>query len=160
MDGCATKNSYARLGLLGLLGFESHPSGQESKVGHTRIVTWFETISNPPLYLKSLTIFIFGKKTILNKKGRKVSTNNYGLKRISARLILRCFSIIGSGLDQRIGKYVPGICIMNLENGCVYTEDLSDSIGHGTIIYSKAGKYAYMFNLQAEEYKKGQRQLY
>ena len=53
MDGCATKNSYARLGLLGLLGFESHPSGQESKVGHTRIVTWFETISNPPLYMKS-----------------------------------------------------------------------------------------------------------
>ena len=50
--------------------------------------------------------------------------------------------IIDSGLDQRIGKNVPGICIKNIENGCVYTEDLSDSIGHGTIIYSVIKKLA------------------
>lgn len=44
--------------------------------------------------------------------------------------------IIDSGLDSKIGENVPGICIGSSEEGYVYTEDLSDTIGHGTIIYS------------------------
>lgn len=44
--------------------------------------------------------------------------------------------IIDSGLDLKIAPNVPGICIENSEEGYAYTEDLSDNIGHGTIIYS------------------------
>ena len=44
--------------------------------------------------------------------------------------------IIDSGLDPKIGKKVPGICIRNSEGGYAYTKDFSDTIGHGTIIYS------------------------
>lgn len=50
--------------------------------------------------------------------------------------------IIDSGLDPKIGKNVPGICIKNSKEGCEYTEDFSDTIGHGTIIYSVINKRA------------------
>ena len=48
--------------------------------------------------------------------------------------------IIDSGLDSTIGGNVPGICIRKSEEKYLYTGDFSDTIGHGTIIYSVINK--------------------
>ena len=55
--------------------------------------------------------------------------------------------IIDSGLDSKIAPNVPGICIENSEEGYAYTEDLSDNIGHGTIIYSVIKKQTLSNNI-------------
>lgn len=55
--------------------------------------------------------------------------------------------VIDSGLDPQIGKDIPGICIRNSKGGYTYTEDFSDAIGHGTIIYSVIKKQAPTANI-------------
>lgn len=50
--------------------------------------------------------------------------------------------IIDSGLDPQIGKNIPGVCVGNSKGGYTFTEDFSDTIGHGTIIYSVIKKQA------------------
>lgn len=50
--------------------------------------------------------------------------------------------IIDSGLEPNIEPDGAGICVKKTDNGYVYTEDIADSIGHGTIIYSVIKKQA------------------
>lgn len=44
--------------------------------------------------------------------------------------------IIDSGVDKNIAQGCSGICISSSDEGYVYSEDISDVVGHGTIIYS------------------------
>lgn len=44
--------------------------------------------------------------------------------------------IIDSGVDLNVAQGISGICINKSDEGFVYTEDVSDTVGHGTIIYS------------------------
>lgn len=49
--------------------------------------------------------------------------------------------IIDSGVDLNVAQDVPGICIKKSDSGFIYTKDLSDAVGHGTIIYSVIKKH-------------------
>lgn len=44
--------------------------------------------------------------------------------------------IIDSGVDLNVAEGISGICISKLDNDFVYTENIADTVGHGTIIYS------------------------
>lgn len=50
--------------------------------------------------------------------------------------------IIDSGVDLNDEQGISGICISKLDEGFAYTEDISDTVGHGTIIYSIIKKQA------------------
>ncbi len=50
--------------------------------------------------------------------------------------------IIDSGVDLNVAQGISGICINKSDEGFMYTEAISDSIGHGTIIYSVIKKQA------------------
>ena len=48
--------------------------------------------------------------------------------------------IIDSGINLLNGTTPDGICIENTNNGIVYTDNLKDDFGHGTVIYSIISK--------------------